>query len=92
MRERKRSGFPRHPRCGERGIPLVDRAAEITAGETVAFRGYVCRKCSEETGRRWAFWTAERIFCDDAPTPYLRSKMAEDFEETEAPAVAGGRT
>ncbi len=76
----RRSGFPRHPRCGQRGVPLVDRAIEITPGETIVFRGYDCPKCSKVAGRRWSFWTAERIFCDDAPTPYLRGKMGEDFE------------
>lgn len=85
------SGFPRHPRCGERGIPRVDRAVEITPGETVVFRGFECRKCSAEAGRRWSFWTAERIFLDDAPTPYLRAKMGEDFEAPVA-AAAVGRT
>lgn len=73
-------GFPRHPRCGTRGIPATDRAVEITSGETITFRGFTCPGCSKREGRPWHFWTAERIYLDDAPTARLRYRMADDFE------------
>ena len=77
---KKRGGFARHPRCGERNCPRLDRADEVSPGETVQFRGYHCPKCSEAEGRPWFFWTAERIYRDGATSPYLRRMKAEDFE------------
>lgn len=76
----ERGGFPRHPRCGTRGVPRRDRADEITSGETVSFRSYTCPACSEKEGRPWHFWTAEKIYLDDAPHARLRGKFDADFE------------
>lgn len=82
-------GFPRHPRCGTRGIPATDRAVEITPGETITFRGFTCPGCSKLEGRPWHFWTAERIYLDDAPTARLRYRMADDFEGGGTPPLSG---
>ena len=86
---RHRGGFARHPRCGSRNCPRVERADEVMPGDTVQFRGYHCPTCSRVEGRPWYFLTAEKLYSDGVHSGYIRRLYAEDFEDAApAPEVA----
>ncbi len=66
--------WPRRPHCGERDLTEGQRADEVTPAETIVYRSWPCRRCGKVLG------TAETVFCDDAPTVWLRKKFGDDFE------------
>jgi len=66
--------WPRCPHCGERDLTEGQRADEVTQAESTVFRSWPCRRCGK------ILWTAETVFCDDAPTVCLRKKFEADFE------------
>jgi hypothetical protein len=63
--------WPRCPRCGERGLDVVNRANEVMPATSLVFRSYRCA-CG------WSAWTAEAVFCEDPPTLWLVRKFAQD--------------
>lgn len=58
-------------------IDLTDgqRAEEVTPAESTVFRSWPCRRCGK------ILWTAETVFCDDAPTIHLGRRFGADDEE-----------
>lgn len=71
--------WPRCPHCGERDLTGGQRAEEVTPAESTVFRSWPCRRCGK------ILWTAETVFCDDAPTVHLGRKFGTDFEEPASP-------
>ena len=71
--------WPRCPHCGERDLTDGKRADEITPAESTVFRSWPCRRCGK------ILWTAETVFCDNAPSVYLRHKFGADFESPATP-------
>jgi len=70
--------WPRCPHCGTRDLYDGKRAEEVTPAESIVYRSWPCHGCGK------VLWTAETVFCDDAPSLYLRHKFESDFE---APAT-----
>lgn len=74
--------WPRCPHCGERDLTDGQRAEEVTPAESTVFRSWPCRRCGK------ILWTAETVFCDDAPTVHLGRKFGADFEEIAPSSLA----
>lgn len=72
--------WPRCHHCGERDLTDGQRADEVTPAESTVLRSWPCRRCGK------ILWTAETVFCDDAPTVHLGRKFGADFEETAPPS------
>lgn len=72
--------WPRCPHCGERNLTDGQRADEVTPAESTVFRSWPCRRCGK------ILWTAETVFCDDAPTVHLGRKFVADFESSASPS------
>lgn len=72
--------WPLHLKCGTWRLSLGRRAVEITPAEVRVYRSYLCLGCGK------ILWTAETVFCDDAPTVHLGRKFGADFESSASPS------
>lgn len=76
--------WPRCPHCGTRDLVGGKRAEEVTPAEVIVYRSWPCHGCGK------VLWTAEAVFCDDAPTIHLERKFADNSEAPAPRTVSTG--